>query len=94
MLDSFLIDTWQYSPLRAMHMNAFLYRTIHSWYHRLYVPFAYGGQYDHLVKGFGLDSHGPLITEWLSGVSTRQATLLFAIATFKTIDDHCGYSPI
>ena len=93
MLDSFLIDTWQYSPIRAMHMNAFLYKTIHSWYHRLYVSFAYGGQYNHLVKGFrGLDPRGVLIAEWLSGMSTRQAMLLFAIATFKAIDDHCGYS--
>ena len=74
-----------------MHMNAFLYKTIHSWYDRLYVPFAYGGRYNHLVKGFGLDSRGALIDEWLSGMSTRQATLLFAIATFKTIDDHLSH---
>jgi len=75
-----------------MHMNTFLFKTIHSWHHRLYVPYAYGGGYNHPVEGLILDSCGAGISEWLTGMSLRQATLLFTIATFKTVDDHCGYS--
>jgi len=88
----FLIDTWQYFLHRAMHMNTFLYKTFHSWHHRLYVPYSYGALYNHPAEGFILDSCGAVIAEWLSGMSLRQATLLFTIATFKTVDDHCGYS--
>ena len=75
-----------------MHMNTFLYKTFHSWHHRLYVPYSYGALYNHPAEGFFLDSCGAVIAEWLSGMSLRQATLLFTIATFKTVDDHCGYS--
>jgi len=74
-----------------MHMSPFLYRSFHSWHHRLYVPFSYGGLYNHPVEGFLLDLCGAVIAEWAAGMSTRQAALLFTIATFKTIDDHCGY---
>ena len=75
-----------------MHMNTFLYKTLHSWHHRLYVPYSYGALYNHPVEGFFLDSCGAVIAEWLTGMSIRQASLLFTIATFKTVDDHCGYS--
>ena len=89
---SFLIDTWQYFLHRAMHMNTFLFKTLHSWHHRLYVPYSYGALYNHPIEGLALDSCGAVISEWLTGMSLRQATLLFTIATFKTVDDHCGYS--
>jgi sphinganine C4-monooxygenase len=91
-LHSFIIDTWQYFLHRAMHMNTFLYKAFHSWHHRLYVPYSYGALYNHPVEGFVLDSCGAVIAEWFTGMSVRQATLLFVVATFKTVDDHCGYS--
>ena len=72
-------------------MNKFLYRHFHSWHHRLYVPYAFGALYNHPFEGFLLDSLGAVIAESVSGMSTRQAALLFSIATFKTVDDHCGY---
>ncbi|KAF9644551.1 hypothetical protein BDM02DRAFT_3190500 [Thelephora ganbajun] len=87
-----LIDTWQYFLHRGMHTNTFLYKTFHSWHHRLYVPYSYGALYNHPIEGLLLDICGAGISEWLTGMSTRQATLLFTIATFKTVDDHCGYS--
>jgi len=73
-------------------MNTFLFKTFHSWHHRLYVPYSYGALYNHPVEGLVLDSCGAVISEWLTGMSLRQAALLFTIATFKTVDDHCGYS--
>ncbi|KAJ6581346.1 sphingosine hydroxylase [Mycena capillaripes] len=87
----FTIDTWQYFLHRYMHVNKFMYRHFHSWHHRLYVPYAFGALYNHPLEGFLLDSLGTVIAESLSGMSTRQAALLFSIATFKTVDDHCGY---
>ncbi|CAK5273940.1 unnamed protein product [Mycena citricolor] len=88
----FVIDTWQYFLHRYMHMNKFLYRHFHSWHHRLSAPYAFGALYNHPVEGFLLDSLGTVIAESVSGMSTRQAALLFCVATFKTVDDHCGYS--
>ncbi|THH01780.1 hypothetical protein EW145_g6851 [Phellinidium pouzarii] len=87
----FCIDTWQYFLHRAFHVNKFLYRHFHSWHHRLYVPYAYGALYNHPVEGFLLDSLGAAIAHWLSRMSVRQACVLFAFSTMKTIDDHCGY---
>lgn len=72
-------------------MNKFLYRHFHSWHHRLYVPYAFGALYNHPVEGFLLDSLGAVIAQSVSGMTTRQAALLFSMATFKTVDDHCGY---
>jgi sphinganine C4-monooxygenase len=72
-------------------MNKFLYKHFHSVHHRLYVPYAFGALYNHPVEGFFLDSMGAVIAESLSGMTTRQAMLLFSISTCKTVDDHCGY---
>lgn len=91
-LFSFWIDTWQYFLHRAMHINKTLYKHLHSVHHRLYVPYAFGALYNHPVEGFVLDSLGAVVAEWLCGLTTRQSALLFAIATMKTVDDHCGYS--
>ncbi|PPQ94640.1 hypothetical protein CVT25_009371 [Psilocybe cyanescens] len=88
----FIIDTWQYFLHRLMHSNKFLYKQFHSWHHRLYVPYAFGSLYNHPVEGFFLDTSGALLAEWATGLSTRQAMLLFLLSTFKTVDDHCGYS--
>ncbi|POW10059.1 hypothetical protein PSTT_06290, partial [Puccinia striiformis] len=42
------------------------------------------------LEGFILDTLGAVIAHWASGMSVRQATLLFGISTAKTVDDHCG----
>lgn len=88
----FVIDTWQYFLHRLMHTNKFLYRHFHSWHHRLYVPYAFGSSYNHPLEGILLESLGAGIAERLAGFSTRQAMFFFVFATFKGVDDHCGYS--
>ncbi|KAF7309654.1 Sphingosine hydroxylase [Mycena indigotica] len=88
----FLVDTWQYFIHRYMHINKFLYRKVHSWHHRLYVPYAFGALYNHPLEALLLDSLGTALAETLTGMSTRQAALLFTTATLKTVDDHCGYN--
>ncbi|TCD68423.1 hypothetical protein EIP91_010824 [Steccherinum ochraceum] len=90
-LGMFIIDTWQYFLHRAMHMNTYLYKTLHSVHHRLYVPYAFGALYNHPIEGFALDTVGAVIAEAVSGMSIREAMLLFVVSSLKTVDDHCGY---
>ncbi|KKY17922.1 putative sphinganine hydroxylase [Phaeomoniella chlamydospora] len=86
------IDTWQYILHRAMHMNKFLYTTLHSRHHRLYVPYAFGALYNHPLEGFLLDTLGSGLAYLVAGMTTRQGMILFVGSTFKTVDDHCGYA--
>lgn len=92
MYSRFIIDTWQYFLHRLMHMNTFLFKQFHSVHHRLYVPYAFGSLYNHPFEGFLLDSLGAILGESGSFMTVRQAALFFTLSTFKTVDDHCGYS--
>jgi sphinganine C4-monooxygenase len=91
LLAIFFLDTWQYFLHRLMHVNKWMYRNIHSVHHRLYVPYAFGSLYNHPLEGFLLDSLGAVLAETVSGMTTRQAILMFSLMTMKTVDDHCGY---
>ncbi|KAL8280169.1 hypothetical protein RQP46_007499 [Phenoliferia psychrophenolica] len=91
-LAAFILDTWQYFWHRYFHENLFLYRKVHSWHHRLYVPYAFGALYNHPLEGFILDTLGSVLAESGAGMTTRQAMLFFALSTWKTVDDHCGFA--
>jgi len=88
----FVIDTWQYTLHRLFHTIPFLYKHIHSWHHRLYIPFAYSALYNHPIEGFLLDLIGSVVAMEASRMTVRQSIALFAIATAKTIHDHSGWS--
>jgi sphinganine C4-monooxygenase len=88
----FVMDTWQYFLHRYFHTNKYLYRTVHSWHHRLYVPYAFGALYNHPVEGFVFDTLGGMIAHSCALMTVRQAVLFFAISTAKTVDDHCGFA--
>ncbi|KAI0047232.1 sphingosine hydroxylase [Auriscalpium vulgare] len=87
----FVMDTWQYFLHRAMHVNRFFYKHLHSVHHRLYVPYAFGALYNHPLEGFILDSLGAVLSETASQMSVRQTAFFFALSSSKTVDDHCGY---
>ncbi|KIX07896.1 uncharacterized protein Z518_02550 [Rhinocladiella mackenziei CBS 650.93] len=87
-----IVDTWQYFLHRAMHMNKFLYTTLHSRHHRLYVPYAFGALYNHPLEGFILDTLGTGIAYLITGMTLRQGLWFFTCSTIKTVDDHCGYA--
>jgi hypothetical protein len=55
------------------------------------VPYAYGAFYSHPLEGFFSDSLGIFLSEYLSGMTIRQAAFLFTVGTLKAVDDHCGY---
>ncbi|KAJ4796480.1 Methylsterol monooxygenase 2-1 [Rhynchospora pubera] len=86
----FVIDTWQYFWHRYMHNNKFLYRHIHSWHHRLVVPYSFGSQYNHPIEGLLLDTIGGALAFLISGMSPRTSIYFFSFSTIKGIDDHCG----
>ncbi|GJJ07861.1 hypothetical protein Clacol_002067 [Clathrus columnatus] len=86
-----IMDTYQYFLHRTFHEIPFLYKHFHSMHHRLYVPFAFGSLYGHPFEGAILDGIGGGLSHSLAGLSERQAIFFFAFATYKTVDDHCGY---
>ncbi|KAF2642158.1 hypothetical protein P280DRAFT_295406 [Massarina eburnea CBS 473.64] len=86
-----IIDTWEYFCHRAMHMNKWLYATLHSRHHRLYVPYAYGALYNHPVEGFILDTLGAGLGYLVTGMTLRQSLFFFTGSTIKTVLDHSGY---
>ncbi|EXJ87284.1 C4-hydroxylase [Capronia epimyces CBS 606.96] len=87
-----IVDTWQYFLHRAMHMNKFLYTTLHSRHHRLYVPYAFGALYNHPLEGLLLDTLGTGLAYIATRMTLRQGLWFFTCSTIKTVDDHCGYA--
>jgi sphinganine C4-monooxygenase len=86
------MDGWQYMIHRSAHQFTWLYRNIHSWHHRLYVPYAFGALYNHPLEGFFLDTLGGGVAHELAGLTTREAIFFFVLSTLKTVDDHCGFA--
>ncbi|MQL99492.1 hypothetical protein Taro_032216 [Colocasia esculenta] len=87
----FVFDAWQFFMHRYMHQNKFLYKHLHSWHHRLVVPYAFGAQYNHPIDGLLIETVSGALAYAASGMSPRMTTLFFCFATIKGIDDHCGY---
>lgn len=85
-----VMDAWQYFVHRYMHINKFLYKHIHSFHHRLVVPYAFGALYNHPLEGLLLDTVGGALSFLVSGMTPRTAIFFFSFATIKTVDDHCG----
>eukprot|EP00245_Coleochaete_scutata_P005111 TRINITY_DN1840_c0_g2_i1.p1 TRINITY_DN1840_c0_g2~~TRINITY_DN1840_c0_g2_i1.p1 ORF type:complete len:312 (-),score=48.10 TRINITY_DN1840_c0_g2_i1:668-1603(-) len=85
-----VMDSWQYLIHRSMHEIRFLYRHVHSWHHRLVVPYAYGALYNHPLEALLLDTVGGVLSFLASGMSARMSVYFFSFATMKTVDDHCG----
>ncbi|KAK1289257.1 Sphinganine C(4)-monooxygenase 1 [Acorus calamus] len=86
----FVFYAWQCFLHRYMHLSRFLYKHIHSWHHRLVVPYAYGSQYNHPLEGFLLDTIGGALSFLISGMSPRASIVFFSVSTMKGINDHCG----
>ena len=85
-------DLWQYAWHRALHANRFLYRNLHSWHHRLVVPYSFGALYGHPLESFITDTIGGTAAFLVSGMSTRASIFFFSLYSVKVIDNHCGLS--
>jgi sphinganine C4-monooxygenase len=64
---------------------------IHSVHHHLYNPYSWGTLYNHPLEGFYLDTVGAYVGKSAAGLSHREATFFFTLATVKGTSDHCGY---
>ena len=64
---------------------------MHSYHHRIYVPYAFGAFYNTLAEAFLLDTVGTTLSLAVAGLTTRQATVFATISVLKGVDDHCGY---
>lgn len=84
-------DFCMYCLHRLGHTNKWLYKHVHSQHHRLYVPYSWGGSYNHPFDSLVVDGLSYAIGCWASACSTRLSVLLFAYASFKNVTDHCGY---
>ena len=91
-LGCLVMDSWQYALHRLMHEVRFLYRTLHSHHHRLYVPYAFGALYNHPLEGLLLDTASAALAQEVTRMNLRVSMVFFAVSTFKTVCDHCGYN--
>lgn len=64
---------------------------MHSYHHKIYVPYAFGAFYNTLAEAFLLDTIGTTLSLALAGLTTRQATVFATLSVLKGVDDHCGY---
>lgn len=62
----FVLDAWQFSFHRLFHEVDWLYKNVHIWHHRMFVPHAYGALYQHPVE--------MVIMDTLSGMVAVSAT--------------------
>jgi sphinganine C4-monooxygenase len=85
-------DLWHYAWHRTLHVGRFLYQNLHSWHHRLVVPYSFGALYGHPVESFITDTIGGMPFFLVSGMSPRASIFFFSLCTVKAIDNHCGLS--
>jgi len=86
-----IADACMYCLHRLGHTNKWIYKHIHSQHHRLYVPYSWGGSYNHPIDSIFVDGLSYGIGCWATGLSTKLSIILFAYGTFKNVTDHCGY---
>lgn len=87
----FIMDAWQYWIHRAVHVNTWLYKHVHSVHHRLLIPYAFGALYNHPVEAIILDTLGAGIAMFSCNMTCQLGTAFFTFSTIKTVLDHCNY---
>ncbi|XP_047072514.1 sphinganine C4-monooxygenase 1-like [Lolium rigidum] len=90
-----VFDAYRYAWHRLAHRNRFIYRHLHSWHHRIVVPYAFGAIYGHPLEALIADTAGGSLAVLASGLSSSSpcATAVFlTLCTVQGIDIHCGLS--
>ncbi|KAF7048123.1 hypothetical protein CFC21_056938 [Triticum aestivum] len=88
-----VFDAYRYAWHRLAHINRFIYRHLHSWHHRIVVPYAFGAIYGHPIEVLIADTAGASLAVLVTGLSpsSPRATAVFlTLCTVKAIDNHCG----
>jgi len=63
---------------------------IHSRHHLLYAPYAFGGQYNHPLEGFFMDTVGSTLAYQVARLNLRQGIFFFIASSLKVVDDTLG----
>lgn len=87
-----LADTWVFFIHRAEHSNQWLYRNFHARHHELYVPYSWGGIYDHPLESLFLSVGAFVVAVVGSGMTLREGMVFSAFSSFKSCTDHSGYA--
>ncbi|KQJ89089.1 hypothetical protein BRADI_4g23430v3 [Brachypodium distachyon] len=85
-----VFDGYRYAWHRLAHRSRFLYRKLHSWHHRIVVPYAYGTIYGHPLEALMADTVGVSLALFVSGLSPRATAMFLTLCNIKGIDNHCG----
>lgn len=62
-----VLDAWQFSIHRLFHEVDWIYQNIHIWHHRMFIPHAFGGLYQHPVEMLVLDTLSGLVAVAATG---------------------------
>ncbi|XP_024314743.1 sphinganine C4-monooxygenase 1 [Brachypodium distachyon] len=84
-----LYDGYRYAWHRLAHRSRFLYRHLHSWHHRLLVPYAFGAKYGHPSVWNGAAYHG--VHHQPRGVRYNFSDLFF-VTWDKAFGTHMPYA--
>ncbi|XP_024317250.1 sphinganine C4-monooxygenase 1 [Brachypodium distachyon] len=85
-----VLDGYKYAWHRLAHRSRFLYRHMHSWHHRIVMPYAYGTIYGHPLEALMADTVGASLALFVSGMSPRATAVFLSLCNIKAIDNHCG----
>ncbi|RDA86142.1 hypothetical protein CP532_3029 [Ophiocordyceps camponoti-leonardi (nom. inval.)] len=86
-----LADAWVFFIHRAEHSNPWLYRTFHARHHELYVPYSWGGIYDHPIESLFLSVGAFAVAVVGTGMTLRESMVFSAFSSAKACTDHSGY---
>ncbi|PPJ54323.1 hypothetical protein CBER1_06130 [Cercospora berteroae] len=87
-----LADTWVFFVHRAEHSNRWLYKTFHARHHELFIPYSWGGIYDHPIESLFLSVGAFAIAIGGTGMSLRETMVFSAFSSAKACADHSGYA--
>lgn len=65
-----VLDAWQYAFHRLFHEVDWLYKNVHIWHHRMYIPHSYGALYQHPVEMVIMDTLSGMVAVAATGAST------------------------
>ena len=57
-----VLDAWQFAFHRLFHEVEWLYKHVHVWHHRMFIPFAYGALYQHPFEMLIMDTLSGLVS--------------------------------
>ncbi|PHH67623.1 hypothetical protein CDD82_1268 [Ophiocordyceps australis] len=86
-----LADTWVFFIHRAEHSNQWIYKMFHARHHELYVPYSWGGIYDHPIESLFLSVGAFVVAVMGTGMTLRESIFFSVFSSIKTCTDHGGY---